>query len=71
MTACAAGERNREMKELHREMSDTFWPRARLLNCLALCCRAEKTRMSKAEQEAKKGKERFKQKTNLIKLNIV
>lgn len=56
-------ERNREMKELHREMSDTFWPRARLLNCLAPCCTAEKKmekRMSKGGREARK-KERKKE----------
>lgn len=47
-------ERNREMKELSREMSDTFWPWARLLNCLALCRRAKKKRINKCVQKARK-----------------
>lgn len=59
-------QRNTEMKELQREMSDTFWPRARLLNCLALCCRAEKKRMSGGRKE-----ERINQKTHLIKKKTI
>lgn len=49
-------ERNREMKELQRKMPDTYEPKARLLNCLALCCRAETKKMSKSrgEHEARK-----------------
>jgi len=42
------------MKELHRGMSDTLWPRARLLNCLALCCRAIEKRMSQGGQQVGK-----------------
>lgn len=42
-------QRNRVMKELERKISDTFWPRARLLNRLALCCKPENKKISKSK----------------------
>ncbi len=61
-------ERNREIMELHREMSDTFWPRARLLNCLGLCA-VEPKRRGRAKQGRK---QRGENKTeNLKKFNKV